>query len=287
MKNNKGKLSKLGYTDISGEKAHKTVISPRFSPIKEKSFFCGNIEERYRYNPPLPIQKDIFTKEKRDKYHKDKDKKQKSKGEKRKKDTFRRSTTRRNSEIRRIVNANVLHKKKASFFTLTYSQKRFDEYKARKEFNYFIKELRRRFPYNDLDKYLCIVERQMCRMEKYDLPQGVIHFHVIFFECQPIRYQDVNKLWHYGTTDIHQLRSIKNIGSYLASYLTEESGQLDGKVLLTSQNLLKYHEVSRTKYTGFTPGYKFLYSNVYQQKYIKKDGTEFIRDIQITVFLKC
>jgi len=277
-------LGKLGYTDISGEKAHKTVISPRFSPIKEKSFFCGNIEERYRYNPPLPIQKDIFTREKQANYHKVK--KQKSKGEKRKKDTFRRSTTRRNSEIRRIVNANVLHKKKCSFFTLTYSQNKYDEYQARKEFNYFIKELKRRFHYNNLDKYLCIVELQQLRMEKYNLPRGVVHFNVIFFECEPIRYQDVNKIWKFGTTDIHQLRSIRNVGSYLASYLTEESGSLDGKVLLTSQNLLKYHEVSRSKYTGFTPGYRFMYSFCYQQKYIKKDGSEFVRDIQLTVSIR-
>lgn len=272
---------KLDYTDISGENNSKLQHSRHFS-IAEKIYHCGNIEERYRFNPPLPPEKDKTLSSVRAKYHK---KKQKTKGKNRKKDTFRRSSTRRKKEVRRLVNSNVIHKKKTSFLTLTYRNTTLNEYDAKKHFNYFIKEINRRFPYANYNNYFCIIERQEERGKK-ERNRGCIHFHVIFFECNYLDYTDLNKVWKQGSTDIHQLRSVKNIGSYVSGYLSKDSSKLNGKILLCSQSLKRYTVTCNKKYTGFSDCQRVLFSHCYQQKYIKKNGEEFVRDIQIIV-CKC
>jgi len=151
---------------------------------------------------------------------------------------------RKKKEIRRLVNTNCRKDNKflCSFFTATYQENQTDEYTAREDFNKFIKRLQYAYPvFTDIRKkkelsfenYISCLERQ---------ERGAIHFHVIFFNCPYVHFSDLRRIWSHGSIDVHAIKKVHRVGSYVCKYLTSvEKHQLDnpilGKTWVRSQDL--------------------------------------------------
>lgn len=137
---------------------------------------------------------------------------------------------RRKKKIRRLINSNLYDVSKCSFITLTYKEnmKRLDV--AKKDFLLFIKRFKYHYPL--FDKYLYVIERQK---------RGAIHFHIVFFDVPYINFKIVSDIWGKGFIDIHNVRDIKNLGSYLTKYLNkrEQKENMSGRVWGYSKSLLK------------------------------------------------
>jgi len=142
---------KLGNKDVSGENAESPDVDCVFRSKKNVSreiqYVTGDIIEKYQYEFPIVTGRQIeFKKKKKKKKKKALDKYRKDRREKIlkrliKMDNIKRSRSRKKKDIRRLVNSNCTRKNKnfCSFFTCTYKENEQDEYKAREDFNKFIK----------------------------------------------------------------------------------------------------------------------------------------------------
>lgn len=126
---------------------------------------------------------------------------------------------------------------KPIFLTLTFAKNIIDLDYANNEFKKFIKRLGYEIKgqkYSFL-KYIAVVEFQ---------ERGAIHYHVIFFNLPYMEniYDRFRALWMHGSSNIKSVRSVKNIGWYMAKYLTK-SGNGDRlefrKHYFTSKGLKK------------------------------------------------
>lgn len=296
---------KLGYKDISGENAEKQVLTPllprgnsKRNVSKEIQFHTGDIIEQYQYEKPIITGfQDI--KKKNKKKSRNKRKQEKSKEailDKRltrrldiiegrvNLDNIRRSRSRKKKEIRRLVNSNCIkeNKKYCSFFTCTYKDNFQDEFKAREDFNKFIKRLQYNYPgeekegkWLDFTQYIWAIERQK---------RGAIHFHVIFFNCPFLHWKDYTRVWGKGSIDVHELKKARNAGSYVCKYFTDydESfleNPILGKSWCRSLNL-KNADIKRFfDYQSSIPGFKFFRSYGYE--------TEINGFCRMNIYLRC
>ena len=130
--------------------------------------------------------------------------------------------SRRKKKIRRLINSNLLDVSKASFITLTYKDNMKNLSQGKKDFALFIKRFKYHYP--QFDKCLYVIERQK---------RGAIHFHIIFFEVPYISFQVVSDIWGKGFVDIHCIKDIKNLGSYLVKYMNkrEQKENLSGRTV--------------------------------------------------------
>lgn len=124
--------------------------------------------------------------------------------------------------LRRLVNANNREWKDIDgkvqvqkFLTLTFAENMQDLEKANGLFTDFIK----RFNYavfgvnrNHL-KYVAVHEIQK---------RGAIHYHVIFFNLPYMRNDKIARIWGHGFTKPKAISSIRNVGAYLAKYLSKQ-----------------------------------------------------------------
>ena len=109
--------------------------------------------------------------------------------------------------VRRIINANPQLNK---FLTLTYWENLQDVRQARKDFDVFIKRLKRIHPHL---QFVCVIEFQK---------RGAVHFHLL---CN-LPYVDVNalaKLWGHGFIKLNRIDNVDNVGAYVTKYMTKES----------------------------------------------------------------
>jgi len=262
---------KLVYRNISGEN-EKNIAIPvsKVHAYKEVQFKTGDFIEQYTYSRLMFRSNNGIGRKKalKDK----KQKKQKTKLEvnqyreemKNKKiDNFEvtlKQLNRKKKEIRRTINTNCRRDNKylCSFFTATYQENQVDEYQAREDFNKFIKRLQYNHPVRtdlkrkrilSFNNYLYCLERQ---------ERGAIHFHVIFFDCPYLHYSEFAKQWGKGSIDVHCIRNIHRVGSYIVKYLTSEekhqkNNPILGKTWSKSQNLemavrddyLEYQDLSK------------------------------------------
>lgn len=108
-------------------------------------------------------------------------------------------------QIRRLVNSNTdLHK----FVTLTYAENCQDVSKAYRDFDVFLKRLKRSYPQLDL-KFICVPEFQK---------RGAVHFHLLA-NLPYIPKAELEALWGFGWVRINQVRHITNLGAYISKYL--------------------------------------------------------------------
>lgn len=120
-----------------------------------------------------------------------------------------------------LVHANVgKHGNfKPIFCTLTYEKEQTSLAAARREFNYFIKKLNLYTASKIM--YVCVPEIQSKRLIRSS--KGVWHFHVVFFNLPYIEIPEFKKLWSFGYVDLQIAKSIKDIGAYLAKYLSKDT----------------------------------------------------------------
>ena len=140
------------------------------------------------------------------------------------------------SELRRIINYNVVDVSNARWLTLTYKENMKDTKKLYSDVDKFIKRLR--YYYKDYKiEYINVVEPQ---------GRGAWHCHLmlLFDKTAPfIKNDELSKLWGFGFVSVKALDDdVDNIGAYLSAYLSDMSLD-DAKALgmikkdVTSDNL--------------------------------------------------
>lgn len=133
--------------------------------------------------------------------------------------------------VRRTINANPQLDK---FFTLTYAENLQDVAQSRKEFDVFIKRLKRLHPHL---QYVCVIEFQQ---------RGAIHFHLLC-NLPYVEQRTLQSLWGHGIVHIKRLDNVDNIGAYMTKYMSK--GNLDERLIgfrcfSMSQNLKKPLELT-------------------------------------------
>ena len=102
--------------------------------------------------------------------------------------------------VRRTINANPQLDK---FFTLTYAENLQDVAQSRKEFDVFIKRLKRLHPHL---QYVCVIEFQQ---------RGAIHFHLLC-NLPYVEQRTLQSLWGHGIADIRRLDNELKAGLLVA-----------------------------------------------------------------------
>lgn len=126
----------------------------------------------------------------------------------------------------RLTNANFgAHSK---FITLTFADNVQDLDQAHKEFDRFIKRMRRRY---GKFKYAAAIEFQQ---------RGAVHYHMMS-DLPYIPNRKLAEIWGQGFVRINDIKHVDNVGAYLSKYMTKGDGRdprLRGrKMYLTSKNL--------------------------------------------------
>ena len=168
----------------------------------------------------------------------------------RKLESRKRSMRRAGSNIRKLVNTNAWQWNSPVgipympiFATFTFRNDARDIKKANASFSYFILRLNyiisggyRKYTL----KYISIIEFQDLNRD------GVIHYHVIFFNLPADKADLLPKVWSHGFVDIKKIDEIDNIGAYVSKHLAlhfEDSRLDDHKRYFSSRGLLQPTEV--------------------------------------------
>lgn len=122
-------------------------------------------------------------------------------------------------KLRYRINSNFYGNRNELFLTLTYAENMTDLKKLKKDYDYFMKKLRRRFP-NEKIEYINVVEPQA---------RGAWHCHVLLrFDDRQVAYlsnsgkkSDMASLWPHGFSRVKSLDGIDNVGAYLTAYLAD------------------------------------------------------------------
>lgn len=125
--------------------------------------------------------------------------------------------------IRRIIWSN--QSKYTKFVTLTYAETVLDIDTVRYDISKFVKNMKNKG--YDM-KYLYVLENQRERGLKEN-NEGCLHVHMILFIDKYIPYEDINKSWRKGQTDIKVIDDIKNLGAYVCKYITKDNIASFGK----------------------------------------------------------
>ncbi len=179
--------------------------------MKYKFVVCGDTVEVYEYSTPISV------------------------GHSRDYDIVRRDSTeekcvkrngnlyRSRQNVRRIIWSN--QGKYTKFVTLTYADIVLDVKRVRRDVTTFVQNMRR-LGYDM--KYLYVLEQQKKRGEK-EGNSGCLHIHMLIFIDKFIPYQDINKCWKKGSTDIQAVEDINNLGAYVSKYITKDNFAEFGK----------------------------------------------------------
>lgn len=111
---------------------------------------------------------------------------------------------------RDIINSNITDPKKAKFITLTYAENMTDTKKLKRDTEFFIRKIKRRY---DGIEYITAIEPQ---------ERGAWHFHMIllFPDIAPFIPNDlIHSLWVSGWTSTKKIDDVDNVGAYLTGYL--------------------------------------------------------------------
>jgi len=168
------------------------------------------------------------------------------------------------NNIRRLVNANVdQYGFEPVFLTFTYEKDVTDVSEAWRDWEAFMRRMRARYG----------KQHALTVMEFQDKNRaGVVHFHCIFFNLSPeleanekcncgrkgcdaykigkCQHQygkrSIAILWRNGYVDIERVRSAKNVGAYVCSYLDVSAGdsRLIGKKFYSTTRNLFHPELS-------------------------------------------
>lgn len=158
------------------------------------------------------------------------------------------SAYRAKATARRLVNANAYKHFKIGgmpyvpiFITLTFKDDVRNVSQANAKFTDFIDRLNY-YIYGSKTRqlhYLSVIEFQ----DK--TRNGVIHYHTLFFNLRFINkiYDEIKRIWGLGNTNIKSVRQVKNIGNYMAKYMSKnvKDPRLKGqKKYFASRGLLRW-----------------------------------------------
>ncbi len=188
-----------------------------------------------------------------------------------------RNDHRARQEVRRLINSNWLGEKNEYFITLTYAENFKDTDRAYKDFQGFIKNLKRRYDANF--KYLAVMEWQK---------RGAIHFHCILkgnfdigHELDAVENEWHKTMWKHGFTKIKSLWAIDNIGAYLTKELMKDiqkqereegknryyrSQNLDKQEVIEGEDAEYWIDTLMSLYPTFTNSYESVYTGKVQYR---------------------
>jgi len=158
------------------------------------------------------------------------------------------SVSRARNNIYRLVQANTYKhgKFKPVFTTYTFAQPITDITEANREFKLFIQRIN--YHLKTKIKYVCIPEIQKSREKSTGF--AVWHFHTVYFNCPFIPKKTHQDIWGNGWARIEIARSVRDVGSYLAKYLSKvimDSRTFGKKVLFTSRGLIRPIDLFNTQ----------------------------------------
>ena len=118
--------------------------------------------------------------------------------------------------LRYLINNNFTGARNELFLTLTYAENMTDSKRLYRDFEVFMKRLKRHFKGKDL-KYLAVCEPQQ---------RGAWHMHVLIKVKQKnnlfLDFKVIESLWEQGFVSVKRLqKDVNNLGAYLTSYLTD------------------------------------------------------------------
>jgi len=150
------------------------------------------------------------------------------------------SLNRARVRIYRLIHANCFQhgRYQPIFTTYTFAEQCTEIDRVNAMFKLFVKRLE--YYTQKKLQYLCVPEIQKEREKKEG--KGVWHFHVIWFNLPWIDYKKHEDIWGLGWSQIEAVRSIRDIGSYVAKYLSKdifESRLYGKKTFYTSRNLIR------------------------------------------------
>lgn len=163
----------------------------------------------------------------------------------RRKENRKLAMNRARNTLTRLINSNVYQYFNTKgrpyppiFLTLTFAEDIRNQKQANKLFTLFIKRLNYEVHKNKSYtlKYSVVVEFQDKTRE------GVIHYHVLFYDLPYIHVLVLQKIWREGTIDIHQVKKVKSISKYVTKYMHKnfQDERLDGhKRYFSSRGLIK------------------------------------------------
>lgn len=142
------------------------------------------------------------------------------------------SIYRTKNNIHRLINTNKNNQFIPKFITYTFAKNIKNIEYANTLWKIYIKKMR--YQYGKL-QYITVIEFQ---------ERGAIHYHTIFFNLPYIKNikQKIQSLWPYGHTKVKAVTHVKNLGTYLAKYLTKDTfnnNLIKNKAYFTSKNLKK------------------------------------------------
>jgi len=173
-----------------------------------KCVVSGDVVELYFYKVPIKCGKRDENKKSREEVVENEEKEIDKRND---------NLLRARQSIRRIIWSN--QSKYTKFVTLTYAQTVLDVKKVRRDITTFVQNMRRKG--YDM-KYLYVLENQRERGLKED-NAGCLHVHMILFIDKYIPYEDINKSWRKGQTDIKVIDDINNLGAYVCKYITKDN----------------------------------------------------------------
>jgi len=192
--------------------------------FSDKIIIAGNFIRHYNYNKPMSsgFTRTIERNNKR------------QEGEKRQ-DSITRT---RNNFIDYIETNKTQYTK---LLTLTTKEPIYNEQEFRKHLQTFFRSFNNYFDISI--RYAYVLEGQKKRQETYSLPYAPLHAHILIFNNQKFPFEQLKKLWPLGSVDIHRAKHIKQLGRYMAKYLTKETLAINKKGFIRSANLTKAQTV--------------------------------------------
>lgn len=147
--------------------------------------------------------------------------------------------------LTRLINSNIHQYINAKgrpyppiFLTLTFAEDIRNQKDGNKLFTQFIKNLNYYLfkEKKNLLKYSVVIEFQDKNRE------GVIHYHVIFYNLPYIKKEKLDKIWGKGSPNIKEIKKAKSISRYVTKYMAKnfDDARLDKhKRYFSSRGLIK------------------------------------------------
>lgn len=118
-------------------------------------------------------------------------------------------------KLRYLINANFKGKPNELHVILTYAENMTDTQRLYRDFEIFLKRLKRKFKDTTID-YINVIEPQ---------GRGAWHCHLLLrfndLETVYIKNSELASMWGQGFVMVKSLRDVDNIGAYLSAYLAD------------------------------------------------------------------
>ncbi len=181
------------------------------------------------------------------------------------------------AELTRIINANAGEWQHPDsricppiFATLTFREDIKDIAEANKKFSIFIRWLNYDLflRKGNFLKYVVVTEFQDKNRD------GVVHYHVIFFNLPFIESDELAEVWGHGFVKLNAIDRVKNIGGYVTKYMSKnfDDDRLDGhKRYFSSRGLLQPQKINNQivarRIMASLPADKLVESSEFTSKY--------------------